>query len=288
VTEAAETDSVLLDVDGDGVATFTLNRPDQRNGWSPAMENRYFDLLAEADRDPSVRAAVLTGAGTSFCPGLDMTRLKSIAGQRLDVTDRRPQYSPRAFRKPLVAAINGACAGIGLVQALMCDVRFAAQGARFSTAFARRGLGAEYNLAWVLPRLIGVESALDLLLSARTFDAEEAQRLGVVSRVVDPEAVLDAARAYARDLARNCSPTAMATIRHQVYADLDSGFEAAMRRSARVMDTLATGPDMREGIASFVERRTPSFPPLPDDFDPEAVTGAQTPGARQTLTQALT
>jgi enoyl-CoA hydratase/carnithine racemase len=280
-------DSVLFEVDTDGVATFTFNRPEQRNGWSAAMENRYFDLLASADRDPAVRVGVVTGAGAAFCPGMDMTRLKSIAGQRLDVADRRPQYTPRVFRKPLIAAINGACAGIGLVQALMCDVRFAAERARFSTAFARRGLAAEYNMAWVLPRLVGVENAMDLLLSARTFDADEAQRLGVVSRVVGDDEVLDAARDYARDLAVNCSPTAMATIRYQVNTDLDAGFEDAMRRSARVMDEFASRPDLREGVASFVERRPPNFEPLPDDFDPAHVTGTPTPGGLLTLSEIL-
>jgi enoyl-CoA hydratase/carnithine racemase len=187
----------------------------------------------------------------------------------------------------VIGAINGACAGIGLVQALMCDVRFAAERARFSTAFARRGLAAEYNLAWVLPRLVGVENAMDLLLSARTFDADEAQRLGVVSRVVGDDEVLDAARDYARDLAMNCSPTAMATIRHQVYTDLDAGFEDAMRRSARVMDEFASRPDLREGVASFVERRPPNFEPLPDDFDPAHVTGTPTPGGLLTLSEIL-
>jgi enoyl-CoA hydratase/carnithine racemase len=280
-------DLVLYEVDTDGVATFTLNAPEQRNGWSAAMETRYFDLLDAADTDPAVRVGVLTGAGQSFCPGLDMTRLTSIAGQALDLSGRRPQYTPRLFRKPLVAAINGACAGIGLVQALQCDVRFAGAGARFSTAFARRGLGAEYNMAWLLPRLVGVETAMDLLLSARTFPAEEAQRLGLVSRVVDRELVLSAAQDYARDLARNCSPTAMAVIRHQVLVDLDTGFEEAMLRSGRVMVALNGGPDMAEGVASFVEKRPASFPPLADDLQPEDITGVRTPGARLRLGPAV-
>src|SRR2546425_5451110 len=134
---------VLFDVDADGVATFTLNEPAHRNGWSAAMENRYFDLLRDADADPAVRAAVLTGAGTSFCPGLNMDRLHSIAGQRLDLSGRRPQYTPRLFRKPLIGAINGACAGIGLVQALQCDDDLTASGAQIALALAQRGLGAE-------------------------------------------------------------------------------------------------------------------------------------------------
>jgi enoyl-CoA hydratase/carnithine racemase len=278
---------VLFDVDADGVATFTLNEPAHRNGWSAAMENRYFDLLRDADADPAVRAAVLTGAGTSFCPGLNMDRLHSIAGQTLDLSGRRPQYTPRLFRKPLIGAINGACAGIGLVQALQCDVRFAAAGARFSTAFARRGLGAEYNMSWVLPRLVGVENALDLLLSGRTFDAEEAHQLGLVSRVVDPDNVLSCAQEYARDIARNCSPIAVALIKHQVLADLDVGFEQAMLRSARVMGALNGGADVAEGVASFREKRPPSFAPLGVDLDPEEVTRSVTPGARLTVPELL-
>ena len=123
---------------------------------------------------------------------------------------------PRTFPKPLVAAINGACAGVGLVQALFCHVRFAADTARFSTAFARRGLIAEYGIAWTLPRLVGLENALDLLLSARTFDAAEAKELGLVSRVVPREDVLSAAQEYARDIAGNCAPSAVAVIAAQV------------------------------------------------------------------------
>src|SRR3954469_16739276 len=198
-----------------GVATLTLNRPERRNGWSPELEAAYFAALDACDADDDVVAVVLTGAGSTFCPGLDTQRLSAVSSTGLDLSGRPPVFRPRSFGKPLIAAVNGACAGIGLVQALMCDVRFAARGARFSTAFARRGLAAEYALSWILPRLIGVENALDLLLSGRTFDADEAHRLGLVSRVVEPETVLDAAREYARELARNCSPASMATIRHQ-------------------------------------------------------------------------
>src|ERR1700687_2872448 len=134
-------DLVLTEVDADGVATFTLNRPERRNAWTAPMEDGYFDVLAAADTDPAVRVGVLTGAGTSFCPGMDMGRLAEVAGRPVNISARRPQYAPphpapRLPQKPLIAAINGACAGIGLTQALMCDVRFAARGARFSTAFA--------------------------------------------------------------------------------------------------------------------------------------------------------
>ncbi len=275
---AVSDDLILCATDSDGVATVTFNRPDRRNGWSPELEAAYFSQLDLLDHDPDVRAVVLTGAGTTFCPGLDTSRLNSSAGKGLDLSGRPPQYRPRTLRKPLVAAVNGGCAGIGLVQALMCDVRFAARGAKFSTAFARRGLAAEYGLSWVLPRYVGVENALDLLLSARTFDADEALRLGLVSRVAERDDVLAQAQAYAGELARNCAPTAMAAIRHQVYGDLEVGLDEALRRSFRVMEVTNGAGDFAEGVGSFLERRPPRFAPLADDFDPSALLGAPVPG----------
>lgn len=270
-------ESVLLDVGDDGVAVLTLNRPEQRNGWNPEMENRYFTTLEEIDRDPRVRVAVLTGAGKTFCPGVDSGRLDGLAGKPMDVSGRRSPVRAWAFRKPLIAAVNGACAGMGLVQALLCDIRFAARGARFTTAFARRGLAGEYGITWLLPRLVGHERAADLLLSGRVFDADEALSLGVVSRVVEPDDLLSAARAYAADIAANCSPTSLALIRHQLQADTQSDFDSALRHAYRAMDLAAAGPDFREGMDSFLQKRPPSFPPLADDLAPEAVTGAVLP-----------
>ena len=178
------TELVLWDLAPDGVLTLTWNRPDRKNAWTPDLEFAYFAALDRAQADADVRAVVVTGSGNAFCPGLDMQRLAKISGEgKLSIADRRPQYTPRLFTKPLIAAINGPCAGIGLIQALMADLRFAGTGARFSTAFTRRGLGPEYGMAWVLPRLIGVANAMDLLLSARTFGAEEAKELGIVNRL---------------------------------------------------------------------------------------------------------
>ncbi|MEU3613309.1 enoyl-CoA hydratase-related protein [Streptomyces sp. NPDC006872] len=267
-------DLVLYEVDKDGVATVTLNRPERKNAWSLPMERRFFALLDEAAQDPAVRVVIVTGAGRAFCPGMDVQRLEQNAqpGQSLNLRARVPMYSKRNMPKPLIAAVNGACAGIGLVQALVCDVRFAARGARFTTAFTRRGLAGEYNLPYVLPRVVGLENALDLLLSGRVFDADEAKALGLVSRVVEPEDLLDSARAYARDIARNCSPRAMAVVRHQVYGDLDRPFTDALARSYSAMEFFAGSPDFREGVASFVEKREPEFEGLPPDFDPEAAT----------------
>jgi enoyl-CoA hydratase/carnithine racemase len=279
-------ESVVVDIDDDGVAVLTLNRPDRRNGWNPEMEERYFSVLEIADRDPRVRVVVLTGAGSTFCPGVDTGRLDSLAGKGMDVTGRRSPVRAWAFRKPMVAAINGACAGMGLVQALLCDVRFVARGARFTTAFARRGLAGEYGITWLLPRLVGTERAADLLLSGRVFDADEAQALGVVSRVVDPADLLPAARAYAADIARNCSPTSLALIRHQLRLDDQGTFDESLRRAYRAMDHAAAGPDFREGVDSFLQKRAPNFPAL-DDLDPADVVGAGLPEVDLVPTEAL-
>ncbi|MFJ8021835.1 enoyl-CoA hydratase-related protein [Streptomyces sp. NPDC096311] len=271
---AQDDDLVLYEVDEDGVATVTLNRPERKNAWSIPMERRFFALLDEAAQDPAVRVVIITGAGRAFCPGMDVQRLEQNAqpGQSLNLRARVPMYSARPLPKPMIAAINGACAGIGLVQALICDIRFAARGARLTTAFTRRGLAGEYNLPYVLPRVIGLENALDLLLSGRVFDADEAKDLGLVSRVVEPEDLLDAARAYAWDIARNCSPRAMAVVRHQVYGDLDRTFTDSLARSYSAMEFFAGSPDFREGVASFMEKREPKFEGLPPDFDPDEAT----------------
>ena len=274
VTETENAELVLWDLDPEGVLTLTWNRPERKNAWTPDLESAYFAALDRARVEPAVRVVVVTGAGGAFCPGLDMQRLATVSKRgALSISDRRPQYTPRLFDKPLIAAINGPCAGIGLVQALQADLRFAGTGSRFATAFTRRGLGPEYAMAWVLPRLIGVANALDLLLSARTLGAEEAERLGLVNRVLPPDDVLPAALDYARDLARNCSPEAMAMVRREVYDGLDLDFREALRLSLRSMAHLNARPDFAEGVASFTERRPPRFAPLDAGFDADAVLG---------------
>ncbi|HEX2087927.1 MAG TPA: enoyl-CoA hydratase [Solirubrobacteraceae bacterium] len=254
-------DLVLRDV-RDGVCLLTLNRPERMNAWTHELEARYFDLLEEADRDPGTRAVVVTGAGRGFCPGFDMDALAAMSageGNGAAQAPRRPQTFPLTVRKPIVAAINGACAGIGLVQALMCDLRFAAAGVKLTTAFARRGLVAEHGSSWLLPRLVGPAHALDLLLSGRVFLAEEAERLGVVNRVLPGEQLLGHALAYARDLAANCSPASMAAMKAQVYRDLERGLDESLEDADRLMLESFARPDFGEGVQSFVERRPPSF-----------------------------
>jgi enoyl-CoA hydratase/carnithine racemase len=269
---------VLLEIDDDGVALLTLNRPESRNAWVPSLEQAFYEVLDVADHDPAVRVAVLTGAGKTFCPGVGAERLERVAGHAVDYTGRPPFSRTLGFRKPLIAAINGGCAGAGLVQAMMCDVRFASDRARLSTSFARRGLPAEHGLAWLLPRIIGVERALDLLLTGRTVDADEALQLGLVSRVVSPDALLPAALAYARDIAVHCAPVAVSVIKHQVQVDLDSDFGAALDRAYRVTVALSAQTEFREGVDSYLQKREPSFPGLPAEFDPAGVVGVARPG----------
>lgn len=250
----------------DGIAVLTLNRPERLNAWTGEMQVSYFDLLADCGGRDDVRAIVVTGAGRGFCAGADMGDLEALSGGDGSVTtaahDDRPQTFPLTIRKPIIAAVNGACAGLGLVNALMCDLRFAAEGAKITTAFVRRGLVGEYGLAWLLPRLVGPAHALDLLLSGRVVLAEEAAQMGLVNRVTSPEALMEETLAYARDLAANCSPASMAVIKDQVYGDLERGLDEAYARAIELMGESFKREDFQEGVASFIERREPRFAPL--------------------------
>jgi enoyl-CoA hydratase/carnithine racemase/enamine deaminase RidA (YjgF/YER057c/UK114 family) len=247
----------------DGVALVTFNRPERNNGMNGDLEVAYLTRLLEAADDPAARAIVVTGAGKSFCPGADLAGTPGSSTEPLPNT-RIPVDVALRVRKPLVAAINGGCAGVGLVQALYCDVRFAAAGAKFTTAFARRGLIAEYGIAWVLPRIVGRGAGLDLLLSGRTFTAEEGLQMGLVNRVCEPASVVEEALAYARDLSENVSPASMATIKRQIgrYEWLD--WDGALADSHALMRQSATQPDVKEGIGAFVNRRQAAFAPLGD------------------------
>ena len=266
-----EPEVVLYDVD-DAVATITLNRPEALNAWTPQLGTAYFDRLEEADADPEVRVIVVTGAGRGFCAGADFKHLKTIGPEGEATRDPRPQTLPLSLRKPVLAAINGPCAGLGLVMAAMCDFRFAARGAKLTTAFARRGLVAEYGLSWILPRLVGPSKSLDLLLSARTLLAEEAFELGFVDRLTDAGHVLEAAVEYAHELALHSSPASMEAIKRQVYEDLERGLNAAADTAEERMLESFARPDFREGIDSFTERRPPRFPALPANGEPHSST----------------
>ena len=261
-------DVVLIEV-SEGVAVLTLNRPDRLNAWTAEMGRAFFDLLDECAAREDVRVIVVTGAGRGFCAGADMDDLESIGGGDLDGAradlDERPQTHALRIPKPIIAAINGPCAGLGLVHALFCDLRFAAQGAKLTTAFARRGLVAEHGISWVLPRLVGPARALDLLLSGRIVLAEEALELGLVNRVSAPEDLMGETLAYARDIAVNCAPSSMARMKRQVYTDLERGLAPSLEEANALMVASLLAEDFREGVASFLEQREPRFAPLASD-----------------------
>jgi enoyl-CoA hydratase/carnithine racemase len=253
---------VLYDV-RDRVALVTLNRPAKLNAWTPAMSAGYREALDNATADPEVRVIVLTGAGRGFCAGADMDLLGDLAdnGVRVGGGDREPAQMEPAVPKPVIAAVNGPCAGLGFVRAMFCDIRFAAAGAKFTTAFARRGLVAEYGLSWLMPRLVGMSRSLDVLLSGRVFLAEEALSLGFVNRVVDGD-VVEAAMAYATELATHCSPASMADMKRQVWADSVGSLVESWERTEKLMLASFDRPDLKEGILSYLEGRAPEFPPL--------------------------
>jgi len=253
------------------VLVLTLNRPERLNAWTDALEECYYAWLDAAEDDPEVRAIVVTGAGRGFCAGADMDDLQRGAAGEADAAlrnRRRPRTFPLTVRKPMIAAINGAAAGLGLVEALYCDVRFAGPEVKLTTAFARRGLVAEYGMSWLLPRLVGYSTALDLLLSGRVVLGEEALRLRLVDRISEPGRVVDDAVAYATELATYSSPWSMATIKAQVQADLDRSFAEAVAEAEELMIRSFDHPDVLEGVRSYHERREPAFPSL----EPRSVT----------------
>ena len=270
VADPGRDEAVTYEVTATGVAVMTLNRPDRLNTWGGDIATAFYAGLDRAEEDPDVRVIVLTGRGRAFCAGAQLGSMGNVsqAIEKTDegklaslVGDRQPQHLT-TLCKPVIAAINGSCVGIGLTQALMCDVRFAAAGAKFAASFARRGLIAEYGVSWILPRLTGWGVALDLLLSGRTFLADEAAHLGLVKEVVPPEQLMIRTMAYAEDIAQNCSPASMAVIKRQAYGDAMREVADSSSRSEVLLQRSLQLPDVIEGITSFLEKRSPSFPGL--------------------------
>ncbi len=266
-------DAVLYEATETGVAILTFNRPDRLNAWGPDIAAAFYAAIDRAETDPAIRVIVLTGRGRGFCAGAYLGAPSAAAkvGESMekagqtnlaDLVGERPPHFVTTLRKPVIAAVNGACVGIGLTQALMCDVRFAAAGAKFGAVFARRGLIAEFGISWILPRLTSMGVALDLLLSARTFLAEEAAELGLVKEVVAADDLMKRALEYAEDMAANCSPASMAVIKRQVYGDTTRDVVDATSRAEVLLHEAMPRPDVIEGITSFLEKRPPQFPSL--------------------------
>ena len=263
---------VLLVDDADGVRTLTFNRPDALNAFNQALWYATADALDQAAADDAIRCVLLTGAGRAFCAGADMGGLDAISEVTVDSANQtdvsamvaaRHPYFLTQLTKPVIAAINGAVAGMGLSQALMADIRFAAAGAKFTTSFARRGLVAEYGISWILPRLVGWAIATELLLSGRTFLAEEAAELGLVKEVVPGDQLMDRVLAYADDMALNCAPSSMAMMKKQLYADAGMGIVETSHKAETLMHDSMQRTDFIEGITAFFEKRPPNFPPMP-------------------------
>ena len=255
-----------------GVRTVTFARPERRNAMDLAMFRAYYDALAEADTDDQVRAIVVTGSGGSFCAGAEASLLDELqqAGTQdaLSTGLGHPAHLPLTLRTPLIAAVNGSAAGLGLVHALYADLRFAADHAQLSTVFARLGLVAEHGSAWLLPRLIGPANALDLLLSARKVPVAEAYAMGLVQRVLPRAELLGTAQEYARQLAENCSPTSLAVIRGQVWRGLDQAAQPAIDESVELMTASFGTRDFREAMLALRERRRPAFGTGPAQAEP--------------------
>ena len=263
----------------DPVATITLNRPEALNAWTLSMGNEVRHAVYQAERDPAVVGIVITGAGRAFCAGADMNMLQGIGGGDLpstatDLDLTPPEPVPADFdgtytyllatRKPVVAAINGAIAGMAIPIALCCDVRFMAADAPVLTAFSQRGLIAEWGISWLLPRFVGTGRAVDLLFSSRRITGEEAAAIGLVSRALPADEVLAHSVRYVQDLAQHCSPTSLSIIKRQIYEELTATLGPSEKRARKLMMESFGRPDFKEGVASFLQKRPPRFTRLGD------------------------
>lgn len=263
-------------------AIVRLNRPEKLNAFTYPMMEEFRHALARAEADESVTGIILTGAGRGFCAGMDMNALDQQADAGGVAQVGAPRSTLRAspgdremgpnfrsgftylmtIRKPIVAAINGPCAGLGMSIALLCDLRFASGEARFITSFSQRGLVAEHGQSWILPRIVGPSRALDLLWSSRRVGAEEALEIGLVDRLFPGAGLLDGANGYIEELARGTAPNSLKTIKQQIYRHLNMSLEEAMNETDRLMNESLTARDFKEGISSFLERRPPRFSPV--------------------------
>ncbi len=264
----------LYHVDGK-VAVITLNRPEKLNAWTKRMAEEIQDAMVTAAEDDQVHVIVLTGAGRGFSAGADMSLLKDLGegGDGKDGAmdkpkprpdDTRPDFKHAysyfpAIPKPIIAAINGPCAGISLVLTLFCDMRIAAADAKFTSAFVKRGLIVEYGGSWLLPRIAGLSTAMDVWLTGRVFDGTEAKELGLVNRVLPQENFLENAMEVAHEMANNNSPRSMRVIKHQVWESLFHDLDTSLDLAYTEMKASIASDDFKEGVAHFMQKRAPNF-----------------------------
>ena len=267
---------IIYQVD-DPVAVIKFNRPAALNAFTSRMLAEIRHALAAAETDEKVVGIILTGEGRGFCPGMDMNALDAISDGEVGKTDDLAELKAQpgdlelgdnfqvtysylmSIRKPVIAAINGACAGLGLAIASMTDLRIVERSAKFSTAFSQRGLIAEHGISWTLPRLIGSGNALDLLWSARKFTGEEAKDIGLAEKLVEDGESLETAIDYVRNLASFSAPKSLQVMKAQIYRHMNMQLGDAMRETNDWMAASLQRDDFREGVRSFIEKRPPNF-----------------------------
>jgi enoyl-CoA hydratase/carnithine racemase len=265
----------------DRVATVMLSRPAGRNAWTGRMEHELRWCLTAASDDPTVRIVVLTGdpEGRTFCPGADGRALAKEASSGaydpgfdsatvpypgLGQPDGEPDFAHHlsyllGLRMPIIAAINGAAAGAGFALACFTDLRIAAADAKLTTSFARLGLPAEHALSWLLPRMVGVTRAAELLYTSRVVSGAEAAEMGLVNEAVPADAVLPRASAIAHEMAHSLAPSSLAVIKRQLWADLRRSLHDSASKSESLLYEMVGSPDFVEGASAFLERRSAQF-----------------------------
>ena len=266
-------------------AVLTFNRPASLNAFTYPMMDEFKHALATAEQDDTVTGIVITGAGRGFCAGMDMNALGTLSatGEQEDAESLKEKFkaSPgdssmgedftsgftylMTIRKPIIAAVNGACAGLGMSIALLCDMRFCADSAKFVTSFSQRGLVAEHGQSWILPRVVGPSRALDLLWSSRRVLADEALQIGLVDRVYGANEVLSRAIEYVQQLADSAAPVSLQVMKRQIYRHMNMSLGDAMAESTQLMDESLLRDDFKEGVASFMEKRAPAFSKIKTD-----------------------
>jgi enoyl-CoA hydratase/carnithine racemase len=269
---------IIYEVD-EPVATITLNRPEKLNAWTGTMANEVRHALAAAEADKKVVGIILTGAGRAFCAGADMGNLQTISqAGKIETDDNAPQIEAAdpgdpdfgesyrhaysyisSITKPVIAAINGPVAGMAVPIACFCDMRFGSENAMFMTAFAQRGLIAEWGMSWLLPRLVGTAHTMDLLLSSRKVRANEAEKMGLLNRVVQGEDLIEHTKDYIREMAASCSPASLTIMKKQVYQSLMKELGESLEDANKLMAESFDRPDFKEGVSAFVESRRPNF-----------------------------
>lgn len=269
-----ELKTVKYDV-ANSIATITLNRPHRMNAWTGRMHTEYRHVLCKADAATDVRAIIVTGAGKGFCVGADSKALEGHiekggydAGTPDDLEEPGRGVSEDfdasfayhfGLQKPVVCAINGPAAGVGLVLACFADIRFAVPGVKFTTAHGKLNFPAEYGLSWLLPRMIGLPRANDLLLTSRVFLSDEAFNLGLVNRLVPPERLIEETTKYVQSMIEAVSPGSLRETRWQIYKDLHRDVASSVRESESLIDSMSRQKDFNEGVSAFMEKRKPNW-----------------------------